>query len=162
MPHDLLVCAGGQTGVDQSAWLAAEAVGFPTSGWMPRGFLTEEGPRPEFAKRFNAIEHESPSYPPRTGNNVRMADATVWLGPVGVDGFGFGRTKKEADLAGKPFCHVGEGRPISTALMLARLIRNNGWKTINFAGSRESKQPGIGARSQRFLEAVFKILKEDK
>ena len=43
------VISGGQTGADQAGWRAAKASGIPTGGWMPKGFLTEDGPRPEFA-----------------------------------------------------------------------------------------------------------------
>jgi len=37
--------SGRQTGVDQAAWRAVRATGIPTGGWIPRGFLTEDGPR---------------------------------------------------------------------------------------------------------------------
>ena len=42
--------SGGETGAEQAGWRAAEAIGVPTGGWMSKGFLTEEGPRPEFAE----------------------------------------------------------------------------------------------------------------
>ena len=44
-----MVISGGQTGADQAGWRAAEACGIPTGGWMPRGFLTEEGTERWFA-----------------------------------------------------------------------------------------------------------------
>jgi hypothetical protein len=44
------VIAGGQTGADQAGWRAARASGIATWGFMPLGFLTEDGPRPEFAE----------------------------------------------------------------------------------------------------------------
>jgi hypothetical protein len=43
------IISGGQTGADQAGWRAARACGVPTGGFMPLGFLTEGGPRPEFA-----------------------------------------------------------------------------------------------------------------
>ena len=43
------VISGGQTGADQAGWRAARAFGIPTGGAMPKGFLTEDGPCPEFA-----------------------------------------------------------------------------------------------------------------
>ena len=33
-----------------------QAFGVPTGGWMPKGFLTEDGPRPEFAEQYGAAE----------------------------------------------------------------------------------------------------------
>ena len=40
-----LVISGGQSGADQAGWRAAQACDIPTGGWMPFGFLTEEGPQ---------------------------------------------------------------------------------------------------------------------
>src|SRR5262245_12501737 len=71
------VISGGQTGADQGGWRAARAVGIETGGWMPRGFLTEGGPRPAFAREFRAEEHDSDDPARRTVANVRAADATL-------------------------------------------------------------------------------------
>jgi hypothetical protein len=76
------VVSRGQTGADQAGWRAARAFGIPTGGWMPRGFLTEEGSRPEFAELFGAFEMPTPDYRARTEQNVRDSDATVWFGDV--------------------------------------------------------------------------------
>jgi hypothetical protein len=40
------IITGGQTGADQAGWRVAQAFGIRTGGGRPRGFLTEEGPRP--------------------------------------------------------------------------------------------------------------------
>ena len=50
------IISGGQTGADQAGWRAARACGIPTGGAMPKGFLTEDGPRPEFAGLYGARE----------------------------------------------------------------------------------------------------------
>lgn len=39
----------GDTGAEQAGWGAIRASGIPTGGWMPRGILTGEGPRPDLA-----------------------------------------------------------------------------------------------------------------
>jgi hypothetical protein len=44
------IIGGFQGGADQGAIRAAKALGVPTGGYMPLGFLTEAGPRPEFAE----------------------------------------------------------------------------------------------------------------
>ena len=45
------IITGGQSGADQVGWRVARAFDIPTGGWMPKGYLTEEGPRPEFAEQ---------------------------------------------------------------------------------------------------------------
>jgi hypothetical protein len=37
---------------------------------MPLGFLTEDGPRPDFAEKFWAVEMPGGGYPERTRANV--------------------------------------------------------------------------------------------
>jgi hypothetical protein len=78
--------SGGQTGADQAAWRVARAFGIPTGGSMPRGFLTEDVPRPEFAELYGAAELPIDSYPARTERNVRDADATLWFGATDTPG----------------------------------------------------------------------------
>jgi hypothetical protein len=53
------VVSGGQTGPDQGAWRAAKACGIPAGGFMPRGSMTEEGPRPEFAGPYGGRPMDS-------------------------------------------------------------------------------------------------------
>jgi hypothetical protein len=77
------VVSGGQTGVDQAAWRAARRCDLATGGRMPKGFLTEDGPRPDFAALYDAREDESPESAARTGANVLDADATLWVGGGG-------------------------------------------------------------------------------
>jgi hypothetical protein len=49
------VISGGQTGSDQAAWRVAKACAIPTGGFMPAGFLTDDGPQPD--------ELATPDYP---------------------------------------------------------------------------------------------------
>ena len=60
------IISGGQTGADQAGWRATRAFGIPTGGSMPRGFLTEDGPRPDFAELFGAVEMPTPDHHART------------------------------------------------------------------------------------------------
>jgi hypothetical protein len=80
------VITGGQTGADQAAWRAAKAFGIPTGGAMPLGFKTEDGPRPEFAEMYGAVEMPTTSYASRTRQNVKDSDATLWLGETDSPG----------------------------------------------------------------------------
>lgn len=159
------VISGGQTGADQAGWRAAERAGIATGGWMPRGFLTEEGPRPEFAERYGAREHESPEFPPRTRANVADADATLIVAPPSP-GPGTRLTRRACREAGRPAIEVHllrdpvDGRPAlhdpdQGARWVAEWIVGEGVRVLNVAGPRESEFPGIGEWVEAFLLDVF-------
>ena len=96
------IISGGQAGVDVGALKAAQAAGLKTGGWMPRGWLTEDGPRPEYAELYGMLECPIGGYPARTEMNIENADATLILaGDVLSPG-----TKLTAQICqklGKPF-----------------------------------------------------------
>jgi hypothetical protein len=71
------VISGGQSGADQAGWRAARAAGITTGGSMPKGWLTEDGPRPEFAEIYNAVEMPTADYRARTEQNARESNATL-------------------------------------------------------------------------------------
>lgn len=148
----LLVVSGGQTGADQAGWRAAVAHNLPTGGWMPLGFLTEDGPRPEFADLYGARELTTADYRMRTEANVRQSDATLWFGLTDSPG---GKVTLNAIRGmGRPHMLVipGQGvRPSEVADWIAR----RGFGSLNVAGNRESKAPGIGVRVERFMGEVF-------
>jgi hypothetical protein len=156
------VISGFQTGADIAAIKAAKECGIPTSGWMPRGFLTETGPRPEYAQLYGAREHKSSTYPPRTYANVFDADATVWFGSLDTLGYRCTKTAIEQKFITKQldrmfWCRVTEDdRPSD----LTDWIRRHGVRTLNCAGSRESKSPGIERWVYEFLCEVFRLLGE--
>jgi hypothetical protein len=148
------ILSGGQSGADQAGWRAARAAGIPTGGSMPRGFLTEDGPRPEFAELYGAVDLQSPTYPPRTRKNVEDSDATVWFGnPLTMGGV---ETGHACETARKPLLVIVPGvtRPSDLA---AWIIKSN-IRTLNVAGNRESRSPGIGAKVERFLAEAFRQL----
>ncbi|MGO9405966.1 MAG: YpsA SLOG family protein, partial [Acidimicrobiales bacterium] len=74
------IISGGQSGADRAGWRAAKAFGVSSGGWMPRGFLTEDGPHPEFADQYGAAELPADSVRDRTEQNVLATDATLWFG----------------------------------------------------------------------------------
>jgi hypothetical protein len=89
------VVSGGQTGADQAGWRAARASGIATGGWMPAGFLTEAGPRPEFAEMFGAggrLPRAGPGQCPRLGRVDLVRGPWVPRGPTTPGACtGFGR-----------------------------------------------------------------------
>lgn len=148
------VISGGQTGVDQAAWRAAKACGIETGGWMPKGFLTEDGPRPEFKKLYGAEEWINDSYPERTRLNVNLADVTLWVGRSWSPGCVC--TKKAAKFFRKPFiaAPVDEIFGAKNLEFLAEFER----LTLNVAGHRESRHPGIGGRTEGYLKFIIEEL----
>lgn len=151
------VISGGQTGADQAGLRAAKAAGYATGGWMPKGFLTEDGPRPEFAGLYGIQEHPSPLYPPRTEANAAMATLTLWFGSG--DSRGYWCTKRACEKAMTAFYEVPEG---DTPDDLARRIRALRCRVLNVAGNRESSSLGIGVRVEAFLAEVLAILARDR
>jgi Circularly permutated YpsA SLOG family len=67
------IISGGRTGANQAGWRVAPAFGIPTGGWMPHGFLTEDGPRPEFANLYAAVEMRTDDDPIRIRRNAAEA-----------------------------------------------------------------------------------------
>ena len=71
------VISGGQTGADQAGLAVAKRLGVPTGGYLPKGWLTEAGPRPDLGATYGLEEAETAAYPERTERNVLASDGTV-------------------------------------------------------------------------------------
>ena len=147
------VVSGGQSGVDQAALRAARAAGIPTDGTAPKGWATENGPAPWLAD-YGLAECPEPGYPARTVANVRDSDGTLWIGDQGSSG---GRlTVGTARALGRPLLVVRAG--VTTPADVRRWIAEAGVRVLNVARNRESTEPGIGARAERFLAIVFRSM----
>lgn len=170
------VISGGQTGADQGGWRAAKRAGISTGGWMPKGFLTEDGPRPDFAEWYGAQEYHSEAYPPRTRHNLAYVadeagaavvfDANPTMSPgtkclVGAHtdlirrGMSCSLTVIKVIRDGVEFRVANEayGPP-----WVVRAIRNARATRLMVAGNRESSASGIGAWVERYLSDVFVLL----
>jgi hypothetical protein len=165
------VISGGQTGADQAGWRAAKAAGIPTGGWMPKGFLTEDGPRPEFAELYGAKELDD-DYPPslagqyrdRTRRNMAMAEALLWFGNDTSPG---GRlTIGCCNGDDKPHMIIRPGDPeLPLPVDVADWISGrepapygSPIAVLNLAGNRESSAPGIGVWVEAYLAELFSLL----
>lgn len=150
------IITGGQTGADQAGWRAAKRFGLETGGWMPAGFLTEDGPRPEFEKLYGAKEHPWADYPPRTAANVKEAGYLVWFGDPRSPG---GRlTLRLAVEDCIPFIVVGPGASVAPRAIAAMIGKLGGTPTLMVAGNRGSKAPGVGRLAEKTLCDVFRLL----
>lgn len=71
------VISGGQIGADIAGLRAAKRCGIETGGWIPKGFKTIMGDKPEYATEYGLIETDSDRYSLRTFRNVHDSDGTV-------------------------------------------------------------------------------------
>lgn len=145
-----LIISGAQTGADQGGLRAAKALGIPTGGWAPKGFRTEEGPAPWLCQEFNLDEHDTEyDYEPRTRLNVSIADATVIFGRRSR---GSNLTERVCQQTGKPYLWVADPLKPSETLRFRLWVARVRPETLNVAGNRESRNPGIGAHVDVFLQ----------
>lgn len=171
-----LVISGGQTGADQAGLRAAKAFGIPTGGYAPRGWLVETGTAPWLSGEFGLVECPEPSwgrpdnmpnwqwnaicYVERTKMNAQNSGLILWFEMKrNNDSRGFKPTEKYS----RSLLVVTKDDRTRTTSTPKGLIENFGGmlsRTVNIAGSRESKSPGIGAWVESYLSELFRILKE--
>jgi Circularly permutated YpsA SLOG family len=148
------IISGGETGADQAAWRAAEAYRVSTGGWMPGGFLTEDGPRPEFGERYGALELPTDD---RASNdlNVQDSDATLWFGETTTSVAH--RTVRACQKLGKSCMPVSPDASFQSS-HVATWILENKIRTLNVTGNNEGEEFGIGDRVESFLGEVLQQL----
>jgi hypothetical protein len=99
------------------------------------------------------VECKTPGFRARTVANVLASAATVWFGDRNSPGGTL--TLDTCRKLGKPYRIVYKGtRPSEVSAWIA----GKNVRVLNVAGNRESKSPGIGARVERFVGAVFRLL----
>lgn len=158
------IVSGGQTGVDQGALEAAVALGLEFGGWAPARWIAEK-PLGAIPEVYRAAMREYPdqrsnaqNYRERTKANVRDSHATLILvEKLPVEG-GTKLTRNFAASIGRSH-HVVDMSAASAkeaALMwLRQFLGRSSTFVLNVAGPRESKSPGIQARTKAFLAEVL-------
>lgn len=123
-------------------WNAICALGetVDTGGFMPKGFLTEEGPAP-WLKDYGLEETENKSYMLRTEANVYASHGTLRFAND-WSSRGTKLTAKLANMYDRPYENVSIYAPIP-AEEIADWIRSHQIKILNVAGNRESVAIGI-------------------
>ncbi len=149
------IMSGGHTGVDRAALDGAIRHGVPHGGWCPRGRLAADGPLP-FC--YQLLETDSTGYRQRTKLNVRDSDATLVFNMGALDG-GTLQTIRFAQSFGKPYLDIRIEEVATEAL--ARRVRawvlEGKFNTLNVAGPREEKRPGIYVRVTALLDSCFQV-----
>ncbi len=155
--HVIQIISGGQTGADQGGLAAGQALGLKTGGWMPKGFRTQAGDRPDLADEYGVVEHTSHAYPPRTKANVKAADATIIFGNPNSSGCRL--TIKYCLELNKPFYIVfwNPKDGFGDYSDFPDWLTEHQPKVLNVAGNREESQPGIYVACREFL--VFALTK---
>ncbi len=153
MPNFLIekLVSGGQTGADRAALDAAISLGLPHGGWCPKGRRAEDGTIPTC---YDLTETPGVSYPVRTEWNVRDSDGTVvfTLGKLATGGSR--KTIAIAKRLRKPRLHISRDGGDGACALLRDFIASHGIRVLNIAGSREGKEPGIGAWVEGVLTKV--------
>jgi hypothetical protein len=149
------IISGGQTGVDRAALDTAIELGMEYGGCIPRGRRAEDGPID--GKYDRLTELESPSYSTRTERNAVDGDATL-IFTSGPPTEGTAYTVECAKKHGRPYLLVdlfGE-KDEEARERIVKWLGETGPGVLNIGGPRESKVPGIYARTRRILRAVLK------
>lgn len=152
------VISGGQTGADIAGLRAAVTAGIPTGGFMPMGYRTLDGFRPEYEFEYNMIAIDTASYAERTRLNVMQSDCTVRFA------YDFSTPGERCTMAAirgyaKPYMDVWvttKGYPSIDALnKLVDWLRINDFKIVNIAGNSERRMQGMEDAVYKFLVPVF-------
>lgn len=146
------IISGGQTGADRAALDWAIARGIPHGGWCPKGRAAEDG---VIAARYQLKETESTGYRQRTKLNVRDSDGTLIVNLGELDG-GTLQTRRFAESMRRPIFVIAAGPGVEPDVVyrVRDWIAENSIATLNVAGPRESKRPGIYRCTYDLLEAL--------
>ena len=129
------IVSGGQTGADQTGLEVAKELGLETGGTAPKGYRTETGPNLALRDIYGLKESIHWNYSYRTYVNVMDADGTVIFGDR--NSAGSKQTIGDCSANGKRFLIN------PTSERLREWIEEKNIQTLNVAGNRLSKNPGV-------------------
>lgn len=144
------IVSGGQTGVDRAALDVGLELGFPCSGWRPKGRRAVDGVIPA---KYHMQETGSRDYAERTRLNVLDSDGTLILNVGELDG-GTAYTVEIAKQSDKPFLVVPLDESPEHQVVIDWIKQNN-IHVLNVAGPREEGRPGIHDQVVNFLREVL-------
>jgi len=143
------IISGGQTGADQGGLVAGKKLLLETGGTAPFNWMTDNGPLPELEQQFGLVAgpYDRAIYPIRTKRNVEDSDGTVLFGRMHSPGSKL--TIRFCKDLGKPYTVNANSR------VLKRFVEINDIQTLNVAGNRESRNPGITMSTTKTLVEAF-------
>jgi hypothetical protein len=150
------IVSGAQTGADRAALDWAIAEGIDHGGWCPKGRKAEDG---RISEHYALQELPGADYRQRTKQNVLNSDGTLIVNLGELDG-GTLLTFRFAEKANKP-CLVIQAIQADGKECMNQSAQLNDWLhehrivTLNVAGPRESKRPGIYRATMNLLCALL-------
>jgi len=142
------IISGGQTGADRGGLDAALELGLEIGGFCPKGLRAEDGRIPD---RYPLVELGTGDYRVRTKRNIEASDLTIIFhdGVITPGSIYTGRTAKRL---GRSFVIIDLNHaPKTLALRIRQALEFSDVQTLNVAGSRESRAPGIQERVRKIL-----------
>lgn len=153
------VISGFQIGADFGGVCAAIDCGLKTGGWMPRGFKTIRGDKPEYARLYGARETFESDYPTRTGMNVLSSHGTLRFA-YDFNSRGEVCTLARLKFYEKPYFDVdlskGQHVVTSTIPRVIKFITDNNIKILNVAGNATE---ATEKATYDFMMKIFEELK---
>jgi len=145
------IISGGQTGVDRAGLEAGKKLNLETGGTAPKNYRTDNGSDYSL-KDFGLIEHSDWQYKPRTIENVKNSDGTVWFGDSSSPG---GRlTLNTCKKLNKPYT-------INPSIQFfIQWLEFNNIEILNVAGNRESTNPGIQEKVEKYIINVVTLMRQ--
>ncbi len=149
------IVSGGQSGADRAALDGALRHNIPHGGWCPKGRLATDGP---LAPIYKLQETESAGYRQRTKRNVVDSEATLIFNIGEIDG-GTLATVRFAESFKKPHLviQLDNMSTDEASLQVVNWLRQRKFCTLNVAGPREEKRPGIYSKMTDALEYCLSI-----
>lgn len=145
-----MIVSGGQTGVDRAAldWACNHRI--PHGGWCPHGRRASDG---SLSMKYQLRETESAGYRQRTKLNVQDSKATLILNVGELDG-GTLQTVLFAERMGRPnfVVQLDQCVPDEAAARIVQWLTAGRFSTVNVAGPREEKRPGVYALALSVLD----------
>jgi hypothetical protein len=137
------IISGGQVGADRGAIDAARRLGFPTGGWVPKGWRTYAGASPEL-EEFGLKEHHSEDYAPRTRLNVVESDGTLIIA-INPSSPGCTLTENLCRRFEKPFYHLKPSFTMDEHAKMVEWVIHWNIEVLNVAGNRDKRGQAIPA-----------------
>jgi len=135
-----LIISGGQTGADRGGLDAGLELDIPIDGYAPTGLKAEDGVIPA---KYTLTELPNSDYKARTRHNVFAANGTIIFVHKRMTP-GSWYTQQEVNKLNKHLLVIDTNnvRKVNIQLIRNWLDAVRPW-TLNIAGSRESKVPGM-------------------